>query len=131
MSHPDFVQAIAYPIDVAEAVRQYRANEVQLRRLEGTEVRKSRNFTATLAAIGRREAARRRFELALLLAGHKELVGLLTEEAKLNTRIAQAQRVLRLVDPSIADEVRPELKLRLATARRAITRIVQTAKKGS
>jgi hypothetical protein len=110
MAHADYTAATKQLLDTRRAVTKYRANEVALRRL--AQSRPTRNAGATEKAIARREHDRQVIELSLLIAGHKDLVGWLTDERKLNDRLGKARR---------ANIVRPELTDRLLYTRATIT----------
>lgn len=99
-------------INVRDAVEAYRANERELRRL--FQVRPHRNFAATERAIDNRLKDRYAIELALLLGGHRALVGLLVSERDLLDRLGKARR---------AKIERPELKARYLAARAQINLI--------
>jgi hypothetical protein len=102
-------------IDVPAAVKAYRANEVQIRRLRNVAL--GRNYAATEHAIERRLTDQSKFELALLLAGHRELVGELVDESRLVSRIRE-----------IGDEdLTVALVMRLAKIRSRITLLVRAA----
>lgn len=76
--HPDFAQAVAKPIDLHEAVHQYRALSTRIR-------------TVTAAGHTSRadklNADRTKITLALTLAGHSELVEALIEESRQLARL--------------------------------------------
>jgi hypothetical protein len=108
MATAEYTAAAAQMIDVREAVREYRSQQTALRRLAKS--RPVRNVGATERAIARRTDRLRTIELSLLLADQRLLIGELTEEAKLVTRINDRT-------PTVG---RRDLKDRLAATRRTI-----------
>jgi hypothetical protein len=83
MAHQDFKNAVDKPIDLVEAVRQYRANERASRRVafRSAEVDGWGISSRGHAALRSREAGAQQIKLALALAGHERLAQALTDEA--------------------------------------------------
>lgn len=86
------------PTTVEEAIYDFRTGEAALRGI----ARNAGRTRATTRAISRHEAVIQTATQALLAGGHKELVGNLTEEARLQERLSQLPK----------GQARPELKAR-------------------
>lgn len=98
----------------AQLVSNLRDALADLRRFESPAAeaqRAGRNSGATSSAIERKWQRIRTAEEALRAAGERDLIGTATAEDKLARRIAEARTL---------GQERPELKARLAAARRAL-----------